>query len=541
MKMQSLGNKYITIFLFVLVVILSSLMRFYNFNNLQYFSGDEEILHAILRRMVVEGKPALVIPNAQIGGSIGSLFHVLSVPIFYLTNSNPSLVQLFGSALGIVTTVAIYFVGRMILGHLMGFFAGILYGGSFLISLFDRRFWPLTPDPLLSILAIAALIQLTRKKYKYALMLAIPASFAWQADPTNAVILVAIFLSFIFLRLPILRREYIPALIYLTFAILPLLIFELRHPGTIFRPLILHLLSRSESSLSNVMNLLSIHPLAIVENTSRSIAIAASNSIDQYFCYCKFYPNPPFSPLPQVLTTAFILYALFWLIRANDQRQLRDSIKVLFIFLFAFLLGIILYSVTSGYLVYQHYFVTIFPTFILLAAFTLDRVLRTRAAIFSWVFLLGFIFVNLFSLFNSTFKYPVSQKMELIYRIIPYIENSSFSVYGYGGKRMTDGGWTTFFIRKDHHPSRSHLNGGWDWIYRTHSLYTTNPDQGEGKRIVIFHDTSEDPFSSTKFKDQIYGRERIGNIQATILNNTSLTFEQEILDELQKEYANNEF
>lgn len=59
-------------FLFALMVILAVLMRFYNFSNLQYFSGDEEIFHAILRRMVVEGKPTLVIPNAQVGGSIGS-------------------------------------------------------------------------------------------------------------------------------------------------------------------------------------------------------------------------------------------------------------------------------------------------------------------------------------------------------------------------------------------------------------------------------------------------------------------------------------
>ena len=124
--MKFLGNKYITIPLFVLVVILSSLMRFYNFNNLQYFSGDEEIFHAILRRIVVEGKPVLVIPNAQVGSSIGSFFHLLSASIFFITNNNPSVVQLFGSTLGVVTTIAIYFVGRLISGNLMGFFAGIL-------------------------------------------------------------------------------------------------------------------------------------------------------------------------------------------------------------------------------------------------------------------------------------------------------------------------------------------------------------------------------------------------------------------------------
>lgn len=524
---------------FVLVIIVSSLMRFYNFNNIQYFSGDEEIFHAILRRIVVEGKLTLVIPNAQVGSSIGSFFHLLSSPIFYLTNSNPPLIQLFGSALGVVTTASVYFVGRMILGHLMGFFAGILYGGSLLTSLFDRRFWPLTPDPLLLVLAIIAVIQLTRGKYKYALLLVIPASFAWQADPTNAVILVAIFLSFIFFRLPILRKEYIPALIYLILSTLPLIIFELRHPGTIFRPFFIHLLSRSESSLSTInMNLSSINPLTIIENISRSIAIVASNSIEKYFCYCKSYPDPFFAPLPQVLTVVFILCALFLGFRAKNQKQLTSSIKVLFIFLLAFLLGIYFYSSTSGYLVYQHYFVTVFPTFLLLVAFVLDRITRTKFGIVSWVFILSFIFINFYTLFNSNLKYPLTQKMELVDRIIPYIENSTFSVYAYGGKEMTDGGWTTFFIRRDHHPSRSYLNGGWDWIYRSHSLYTTNPDQEEGQRIIIFHDISEDPIEGSQLENLISGQEKIGNIAATILDNTQLRFEHKILDELQSSFTN---
>ena len=516
-------------------------MRFYNFNNLQYFSGDEEIFHSILRRMVVEGKITLVIPNAQVGSSIGSFFHTLSAPIFYLTGSNPSTVQLFGSALGVVTTIAIYFVGRMISGSLMGFFAGILYGGSFLIALFDRRFWPLTPDPLLITLAIAALIQLSRKKYKYALMLVIPASFAWQADPTNAVILVAIFLSLFFLRLPILKKQYTPAFVYLLFSILPLVIFEFRHPGTIFRPFFIHLFSRSESFLTNISINQPVNLLSIIENISRSIVISASNFTEQYFCYCKFYPNPPFSPIPQVLTVAVILFALFWVIRVKDQMHLKDSLKVLLIFLLAFLLGIYLYNLTSGYFVYQHYFVTVFPTFVLLVAFALDRISRTKFAAVSWIFILLFIFVNLSALFNSTFKYPVSQKMELVDRIIPYIKNSSFSVYGYGDKTITDGGWTTFFIRKDYHPNRSYLNGGWDWIYRSHSLYTINPDLGEGRKIIIFHGISEDPFGTGGFKDQISGRETVGSITATILDNSQFSFKQEILDELQKEYEQSRF
>lgn len=498
-------------------------MRFYNAFNFQYFSGDEEIFHAILRKIVVEGKPLLVVPNAQIGGSIGSFFHLLSSPIFFTVKSHPILVQLFGSFFGVITTALMYLVGSSVAGRVMGLLAATLYGGSFLVSLFDRRWWPLTPDPLLILIAIFGLIKLSRKKYKYAILVAVAASFAWQADPTNAVILLGIIFAFSFLRLPLIKKEYILALIYLFFSLIPFLIFEIRHPGTIFRPFFIHIVSKIGGGGQDInFNLINIGN--IIENLGRSLFLMPSKFIEEYFCYCSSYPKLPFSPLPELLTVFFIGFNILWIIFSKHEEATKNAMLIVLSFFLSFLLGISFYNVVLKSNTYQHYFVTVFPIFLLMSAFTLERILKTRFALLTWLFLIVFVVSNLNTVFNSQIRYPLWQKMEIVNKIIPEIRNSTFSVYGYGEKYMTDGGWITFFTLENKHPSRSYLNGGWDWIYRSHGLYTTNPDQGDGSKIIIFHDVNED-FGEVNFKNKIETVQYVGNIKATIFDNSQKEFD----------------
>lgn len=523
MKIHS--HKFIVVFL--LIFILSFIMRFYNAFNFQYFSGDEEIFHAILRKIVAEGKPVLVVPNAQIGGSIGSFFHLLSSPIFFTVQSNPILVQLFGSALGVITTALMYLVGKEVAGRAMGLLASTLYGGSFLVSLFDRRWWPLTPDPLLILIAIFGLIKLSRKKYKYAILVAVAASSAWQADPTNAVILLGILIAFSLLRLPLLKKEYILALIYIFFSFIPFLVFEIRHPGTIFRPFLIHIVSKIGGGGQDI-NFDLINIGNIIENLSRSLFLLPSKFIEEYFCYCSAYPKPPLSPLPEMLVIFFVMFSIGWTIFSKHDKEVRNAMLIVLSFSLSFLVGISSYNVVLKFNTYQHYFVTVFPSFLLIVAFTLQSILKTRFAMLSWVFLIVFVVSNLNTVFNSSLRFPVWQKMEIVNKIISDIGNSTFSVYGYGEKYMTDGGWTTFFIRENSHPSRSYLNGGWDWIYRSHGLYTTNPDQGDGSKIIIFHDVNEDPFKGSDFRDKIETVQSIGNIKATVFDNEDLQKEFDI-------------
>lgn len=503
-------------------------MRFYNLYSFGYFTGDEEIFHSMVRKVIVDKRPPLVIPNAQVGGSMGSFFVLLISPLFALANNDPLAVQVIGPVIGLLTTLAIFWVGSLINGQRMGFLAGVLYGGSFMAALFDRRLWTLTLDPLMITLSIGALIKIIQKKYQYSLLLAVVVSFTWHSDPAIAVAMLASIIVLLIYKIPIWRRQFIPAGLYLLFSILPFIIFELRHPGTIFGPWLIHLTGRSVVDTSLLDRLTSINIIATLQNLSRSLFSLPSNSIEQYFCYCSKYPAPFFSPIPEILTVLVLSFCLIWVLKTKD-KLIKNNLKILLIFLFAFLLGIIIYTSTLSFDVYQHYFITVFPVFLLLTAFALSVLLKKlpRGIVGLLIF---FIAVNLWSLFNSALRYPLDEKDNLVKQMIPVINRGSFSVYGLGNHSLFDGGWVSLFVKYGLYPNRSYLNGGWDFIYRTHSLYSYNPDQKEGEKIIIFHDIDDnrlkkDPLFSKKIKTS----SSFGKMSATILDNKDAWFNMNLL------------
>lgn len=512
----------------LVILILSFLMRFLNFSNFGYFTGDEEIFHSMIKKVTTEGKPPLVIPNAQIGGSIGSFFVLLISPIFALLNNDPQLVQMIGPVIGLLTTLVIFWVGNLIAGQKMGIIVAIFYSGSFIVSLFDRRLWTLSLDPLMILFAIGALVKIVQKKYSYSLLLVVAVSFTWHSDPAIAIAILASIISLIIFRIPIWKKEFIPAWIYLFISVLPFAIFELRHPGTIFKPWFMHITQRSVVETSLFERMSSINVINTIANLSRSLFSSPTNMIEQYFCYCKEYPAPFLSPIPELLTILILGIGLIWVIRAKSGIY-KNNLIILLTFIAAFLLGITIYTTLLSYDVYQHYFVVVFPSFLLLTAFILNNLLKRLP----WLvigFMGTFLLVNFWALFNSSLYYPLSHKEVLVQEVIPEISASTFSIYGVGDyMSLFDGGWVSLLDKYNLSPNRSYLNGGWDFIYRTHSLYSYNPDQDEGQKIVIFHDLNDQRFNNSPFSERNKETLNYKNISATIFDNNDNWFDVDFL------------
>ena len=516
-----------TFFILFLVLILAAFMRLYNLNGFGYFTGDEEIFHSMVKRVTVEGKPPLVIPNAQIGGSIGSFFILLISPIFALVENDPLILQMVGPIIGLVTTLAIFWVGNLI-GRHVAILASILYAGSFMVSLFDRRLWTLSLDPLMIVLSIGALIKIAQRKYNYALLLAVAISFAWHSDPAIAVAVVASVFTFFIFKIPIFKKEFIPAFFYLIFSVLPIIIFELRHPGTIFKPFLVHLVSRSTVEIKIFERLASINIWPTVQNLSRSLFSAPIDTVEKYFCYCDKYPTPFFSPIPELLTLGIFIVSIFWLVKTKNEFE-RNILKILLIFITSFLIGITIYTTVLAYDVYQHYFVVAFPPFLLLLAFVLNKLRNRLYLVYFFAFV--FITINLWTLINSSLRYPIKDKDILVEKTIPFISKSTFSIYARGDYMdIYDGGWVTLFSKYNLVPNRSYLSDGWDFIYRTHSLYTYNPDSIDGEKIIIFHDFS-DEFIKNKpnLASKIEKILSLGHISATIIDNKEGWFNSKLL------------
>lgn len=531
--MNLLRNKQ-NFFLLIAILIIALFMRFYKLRSFQYFSGDEEIFYALLRRIANQGL-ILVTPNAQLASGIGSFFHLLSFPLYLLVDASPGGMEFFGSCLGVITAVLMFVVGTLVGGHTVGLIAAFLYSGSFLVSLFDRRWWALTPDSIFILISLIGLIFLVKRKYKFLLLSVIPASFAWHSDPSLAVILLAIVLTFLFFRIPLIKKEYFYSIVYLGISVFPTLLFEARHPGAIFRPFVMQFL-REDFVVSEDVEM-TVNPINVLENISRSLAVGSSSSVDVYFHYTTNYPKPPFGLIQIFLTVFLVFFPLVDMYASRYKEALRRNIVVVYLYFLSFIVGVSLYTAIFKYSTYQHYYVVIFPIFFLLASLSIAKMLRSRFHLFGYLFLLLFLAVNVRSLMASSIKYPVGDKSEIVSQIKDDYFGRLFSVYALGDWGITDGGWMTFFINQSFDPQRSYLNGGWDWIYRSYSLFNYDPNQPDGDYIVVF--TPNDAISiklSGELLPNVDKVYTVGHIRAVLLNNQSRWLNSRYLDLWQSAY-----
>lgn len=449
----------------ILILGLAVFFRFFRLLDFQFWSVDEEIFVAVVRQVAVNHKLILTSPNVAIGVSLGSFFHLLSAPIFLLAGLTASKILIAGSILGVITALVVYKTGKELAGIFVGRVAAFLYASSFLVSFSDRRWWPLTPDPLLATLSIYAVTKIIKGKYIYALLLAICASFTWHSDPSLAVIIVFAGLFAVIYKIPLFKKEYLPAVGYLLLSVAPFFIFELRHPGAITHPLF-ELLTKSRGEVVRSINL-----LEILQGFTRGLFLVPGPDIEKYFLYTKTYPAPFLSPFSEILTAVLLIFPL-WIKKSKT--------KIIYLFIAAFLTGVAIFSLGMGSQFHQHYFVVVWPAFFLLIAMGLQKINKALTGIF----LVGFLLINLNTLIFSSMRYPLYKKEIIVNKTITTMDDKPFALIVKDDGRYFDGIGGLFFL-KNKFPSNLSYYYAWDWIYRAYSLYEVNPTNEPIKNTII--------------------------------------------------------
>jgi 4-amino-4-deoxy-L-arabinose transferase-like glycosyltransferase len=512
-----------------IALLVAFFFRFYNYQNFQYWSGDEEMASAVIRKIVVERKPVLISPNTTISASLGSLFHLSTAPLFGIFNMNPAYVLLMMGLLGLITTFILYFLGKSVKNEWLGFTLSILYGGSFLMGLFDRRWWPLTLNALLSALALLALYKIIiEKKYWYSIFLAVSIGFAGHSEPSLAVGLFATVISFIVFRINPFRKAFLAGLITLIIFAAPLLFFEARHPGTIIYPVIKSLTggihdSASPSDFHTETNKYDLY----LGTFSRLFLTPYSDYADKQFCYCSDYGQPIFGSFTKVVILLLLLYPLFILIKTKEKKE-KDVLKLAYIYLLSFLIASFVFNSVSKNPIHQHYFLVSFPIIIFLVGYSLFSLVKSK--IMLCLILIIYVITNGYSLLNSQFRYPLPQLTELVSNTVNHLPDNNFSLYAVNYEGL---GWTSLFILNNKHPQKSYLYPFIDWMYRAQSLYTVNPTNQEQKKVVVIGPANIPyPFP----KDKIIYKSQVGKMQSVILDNSDYWFDSKIIGDIESQY-----
>ena len=147
----------------ILAVILGVAFRLVRVGDLGYFMLDEERDAFLVRRMLVDHRPLLIGGVIPGGINVGPLFFYISAIPYELSNLNPVGPAYAAALVGVLSVLAVYFIGKKLFDEKTAILATIFSGFSLLNIIYNRPWWPLTMSQLVVLVAYFALLKLVIK------------------------------------------------------------------------------------------------------------------------------------------------------------------------------------------------------------------------------------------------------------------------------------------------------------------------------------------------------------------------------------------
>ena len=496
------------------VIALSLLFRFYRVLDFQFWSSDEEIIAHFVRKIVEDRRLFLISPNFSLGISLGSGFYMVSGILYGLVRLNPITALQIGTMLGVVTTLLIYKIGKEMRNTRLGIFAGFLYACSFLASLNDRRWWTLTTVPFFTSLCILALMQIMKKKYGYFTLLAFSITSAWQIDPNLGILPILAGIVYIIYKIPLLHAKYRWGWILIIISLLPLIFFEIRHPGSLTHPLTEKIGQyRSQTiPINEIISSFFEYGIRIPTIYAQYIAVYPNKKMDALFNWI-YDPKIVLSPLPQIFILFLFALTLVWVWQNRKNNSFtKQSVVLLWLFFCTFLVVLFICRLIFKLPWRPYYFHVSTPILFLLLAFGIDILYQKKKTVA--LFLVGaFMIINWWTLVYSDFEYPLKDKQQLVETILKQIGTQPFTLRTVARNNLKYSGFTGLFVLNHGTLLSSDEYVALDWWFRAHSLYFVNPDQKQFTYSVFIAPAS----SLLPVRQEIFSTQE-GSLYASIIN-----------------------
>lgn len=467
------------------ILLLAIFLRFYKLSELFHWSLDEEFWSYIPFNIASGYHFPLI--GGHISGTglySGPLFvWIMAIP-FLITRGDPIGIATVVSSLGVLTTAVLFWAGAKLFDKTTGLIAALLSASSFLMVIYDRKYWNASPIPFLSIMAIICLYNLAKGKLKWAYVLALVLAIAFHAHMTSAALILFVFISWIVLKLPV-RKKPILSAIALFFSLqLPLLLFELRHQFTNSKALI-NVLSQSNKITTPSTGLRDIINLALT-SAARLITAPSSLDIANELTLCPQYASSRFQP--SVWAAALVVISIAFLIR---KRKLLGN-KLILILIGVNFLGIVWYRIRAetgnwypGQLS-EYFFFPSFPA-IFLSLASLTRSAIKKLARRAWIMKLALatlVLTNVVALFTARHSDGFAKKRLVVQEILKKVadEPIALSVESDDPCRLYGYRYLFSFFRIE--PAQSYLDPQFNWLYENRL-----PKTAPSKQVVInFHE-----------------------------------------------------
>ena len=496
-------------FFLAIIVIIGLALRLVNLRSWLHFEMDEEVIAWKLRPFLQEGKPFLIGGGTPFGFHLGPAFYYLSaIPLFF-SRLDPIGWGVAAAILGVMTIWLMWLVGRNLYGRRVGLMAALFWATSFTAVMSDRHWWPLVLDPILSLLAILVMLKISRSPRRpprrisrndvivWWMFLGLVLAFAWQADLT----VLPLFLAVGVVAVLNFRRQWKGILItagILTVSFLPLVFFELRHPGQNLSKLFSYeFLKRSDPAATG--SDLMTKPLAetiIFISTGLSRLLFPISHLDgnllKFYTWCREIADGRVGGQPWWATglAGLILFIPFVSMKFAKHRRYREvsqtsqpADQILRIVILSGVGGIFLFKLMGGNL-YDFYLSVLYPVVLILAARAVYFIWRKWGKIAAIVGLGVIVGLNLATIIRVYHPQSLLVKQQAVAWAISQVGKKDFELDSLSGCSRYNGVRYLFFL-ENMEPVKSFVDQDLSWLYPSYD------EQSRPEYLVTFATPSD--------------------------------------------------
>ena len=443
-------TQYFNLLAFVGLLTLAVFFRFWNLGQFFTFNFDEEY-QALLAWEQVKN-PHLIwigVSASNISYYLGPGFTYLNAFLFNIS-SDPLILAYFGSGLGIVTALSLFYITNRFYGTKAAFFALAFYSGSMFLSYFDRRFWNPTPIMFVSLWFFYCLMRL-REDPRYLILLFLLLGLSLHIHLSLLAFWPVTLLIILFNWRSVKLKIWLLSIISWFLVTLPLLVFDFVHNfDNLLMPIrylrkFLDFQNQGNLTYSfgQFLNTLSriwyIHPYS---NTQDELQLGVHGRITGTY-------------MPLALLSLLIIMSVFILSFSFKKYRLLAALMFSFMLVYFFYPGGVVAYFLLGFLV----------LFVISIGIFFSK-LPLGLAI---VLIIPYFLINSYALITSQQEqFGLSTRKKLIKQINPELKGKSFYLETRttdGRKYHSAGGWRYLFKAYGSTPAQSHADDFFGWIY----------------------------------------------------------------------------
>ena len=504
------------IILILIILSLAIFFRFYKIHDFLFFGMDQEY-EALLVKNILTGKhfPLIGVNASDTGIYLGPIFIYIAAIPYFIFRGNPLGGAVIASSLGVLTTFALYKLGKEWFSEKVGLLAGFLWAISFLSVHYDRQFWNPTPLSFLTIIILYSLTMIHKKKEKYLILLAISISIAFQSHLQSIIFLPIIILYLILFRKKFSKKYLFTFLLILLLFQSPLILFDIRHNFINTKAIISMLISfLSFSNPAIGMNIFERISL-FLNFIGRSIFIRGP--IDLYTENGQCISLLSFKGKTSILAViavlgSFIFYFYQQIVKKN--KSLNDHS-----------LPLSLTIITIGSLVlyqrqvFEYYYLYFLPILYLVLSWVLIYFMQRKGKLIILFLILIIAGNNIRIFLTAQMSYSFKEKEEAINFSKNFVDNDNFSLEAIGDCSRF-GGYRYLYEYFGRIPGSSYMDPYFSWIYG-------EKRQNKFPRSIFFSlidDREEKNFQKwqsqkTILEKSVIQERRFGKIHLLVINN----------------------